>query len=181
MRKKAFNFLVLVILLLLNCVHIFAQEDSAERFSYRSFSVTPGIYIAKEPGISLNADVSFDYGPHIFSLGLGAGGEFTIWRGDDYLQANLYYGREFSISPKFVIEVYGGAGFLYFQEYGKISSEPLIYGEIFTSTIGVPIGAKFRFIVGSRYSMGVQLHGNINKAQTFGGIGLVFQWNRKRN
>lgn len=181
MRSSHSNFLLLFVILLFSCFPTFAQEDSAERFSYRSFSITPGIYIAKEPGLSFNADVSFDYGPHIFSLGVGAGGEFTIWSGDDYLQANLHYGREFSISPKFVIEIYGGAGFLHFQEYGMTSSEPLRYGEIFTYTIGVPIGAKFRFLLGPRYSMGVQLHGNINTEQIFGGVGLVFQWNRKGN
>lgn len=180
MRESHFTFLFL--LLICPCVTILAQDDATNNFSYRSFSVTPvGLYIATEPGLAFSADVSLECGKHIFSLGLEAGGELTIWNdSESYLQANLHYGREFFITPKFLIEVYGGAGFLHFQEYGMISSDPLRYGDKYTNTIGVPVGAKFLFLLGPRYSMGVNLHGNFNTVHTIGAIGLVFQWNRKR-
>lgn len=181
MRDLHFTFTFL--LLICPCVTILAQENTTSDFSYRSFSVTPvGLYIAKEPGLALSADVSFDYDQHIFSLGFQAGGELTIWGGgESYLQGNLHYGREFFITPKFIIEVYGGVGFLHFQEYGIRSSDLEKYGDIYTNTIGVPVGAKFLFLLGPRYSMGVNLHGNFNTVHTIGAIGLVFQWNRKRD
>ena len=63
--------------------------------------------------------------------------------------------------------------------YRSFSISPL--GIYAGGNIGFPIGARLQFMFGPRYSMGVGLGANINSIETIGTVGLVLQWNRKRN
>ncbi len=158
------------------------EELDPARFSYRSFSISPaGFYAGGNGGFAFSADVSFDYGRDIFSLGFGAGSELSIMgSGDDYTEVNILYGRSFRVAEKIFTDVFIGAGYFYFNTYGVIDSHSGRRGEIKESTIGFPIGAKLQFMLGPRYSMGVKLGTNINSLESIGTIGLVLQWNRKR-
>lgn len=177
------HFLLLFLFLLLNVFSGYSQEDNSPKFGYRSFSVSPsGFYVGGNVGFALAADVSFDYGKNIFSLDFGAGSELSIFgASDDYTQVNLLYGRSFALSKKIFTDIYVGAGYFHFNTYGVIDDVNWKYGDIEKTTIGVPIGAKFQFLMGPRYSMGIKLGANINSAESILTIGLVLQWNRKRN
>ncbi|HLW32260.1 MAG TPA: hypothetical protein VKX40_08350 [Aequorivita sp.] len=158
------------------------QEDGSTRFGYRSFSISPmGIYAGNNSGFALSADVSFDYRKNIFSLGFGGGSEGDfIGKNDSFTEVNFLYGRSFPLNEKLFTEVFVGAGYFRFNTYGVIDSETNRKGDIDNKTIGFPIGAKLQFKLGPRYSMGIKLAANINSAESLGTLGLVLQWNRKR-
>ncbi len=180
MGKK---MVLLGVLLLSITFQMSSQEmEISEKFAYRSFSISPlGIYAGGNTGVAVSGDVSFDYGKNIFSLGIGAGTEGNfIGSSDDFTEVNFLYGRSFSLSEKMFTDVFVGAGYFRFNTYGVIN-EVGRKGEIDRSTIGFPIGAKLQFMLGPRYSMGLKLGANINSLETIGTVGLVLQWNRKRN
>ncbi|AFL80044.1 hypothetical protein Aeqsu_0532 [Aequorivita sublithincola DSM 14238] len=159
------------------------NETSSNSFSYRSFSVSPlGVYVGSNSGPYLTGDVSFDYGKSIFSLagGFGTEGNF-IGSSDDIAEVNFLYGRSFPLGEKIFTEVYIGAGYFHYNTYGLTDEITRTRGDIDESTIGFPIGAKLQFKLGERYSMGLKLGGNINAVESIATVGLVLQWNRKRN
>lgn len=130
----------------------------------------------------MSADVSFDYRKNIFSLGFGGGSEGNfIGKNDSFTEVNFLYGRSFLLNQKLFTEVFVGAGYFRFNTYGIIDSERNRKGDIESKTIGFPIGAKLQFKLGPRYSMGIKLAANINSAESLGTLGLVLQWNRKRD
>ena len=172
------------IMVLFNTSIAFSQEEEVSKsFSYRSFSISPlGIYVGGNAGVAISGDVSFDYGKDIFSLGIVGGTEGNfIGSSDDFTEINFLYGRSFSVSEKVFIEPFIGAGYFHFNTYGYIDSEKRRKGDIDKNTIGFPLGAKFQFRLGPRYSMGIKLQANINSVESLGTLGLVLQWNRKRN
>ena len=158
------------------------EERPAEKFSYRSFSISPvGIYAGGHNGVTVNGDVSFDYGKNIFSLGLGVGTEGNVMgKNHDFFEVNLQYGRSFPLSEKIFTDVFIGAGYFHFNSFGAIP-EIGRNGDIGENTIGFPIGAKLQFLLGQRFSMGIRLGANINSVESIGTLSLVLQWNRKRN
>lgn len=177
------QFVLFGIFVLLNIFPSVSQEDEiSDGFSYRSFSITPlGIYVGSNTGVAFSGDVSFDYGKNIFSLGIGVGTEGNfIGSSDDFTEVNFLYGRSFPLSEKIFTDIFVGAGYFHFNTYDFID-ETRRKGTISESTIGFPIGAKVQFMLGPRYSMGVKLGANINSLETIGTVGLVLQWNRKRN
>ncbi|MGO3182360.1 MAG: hypothetical protein ACTIJ9_05950 [Aequorivita sp.] len=180
MRKQ---FFLLGLLVFFNGFVSFSQEEiNTEKFSYRSFSITPmGLYFGSNTGVSLGADVSFDYGKNIFSANIESGTEGNfIGSSDQYVAANLLYGRSFRLNEKIFTDVFVGAGYFNFLTYGYIDSFRS-KGDIKENTIGFPIGAKVQFMLGPRYSMGLKLGANINSVESIGTLGLVLQWNKLRN
>lgn len=160
-----------------------SQEESSTRLGYRSFSISPlGIYVGNNGGFALSADVSFDYGKNMFSLGFRGGSEGNfIGHNDSFTEVNFLYGQSFPLNEKIFTEVFIGAGYFHFNTYGVIDSRTNRKGEIDNKTIGFPIGTKLQFKLGPRYSMGIGLAANINSVESIGTLGLVLQWNRKRN
>jgi len=171
------------LLFLLISFQCHSQEDQvSDNFAYRSFSISPfGIYAGGSNGVTVSGDVSFDYGKNIFSLGLGAGTEGNvIGKNHDFFEVNFLYGRSIPLSGKIFTDIFIGAGYFHFNTFGFIP-EIGRSGDISEKTIGFPIGAKFQFKIGPRYSMGLKLGANINSVETIGTLGLVLQWNKKRN
>ena len=156
-------------------------EDSSEKFAYRSTSISPiGLYFGSETGVTIGADLSFDYRKNIFSLNFDAGTEGNfVGSSDQYVAANILYGRSFHLNKNIFTDLYAGAGYFNFRTYDFIGTSGR-KGDIKESTIGFPIGAKFLYQLGPRYSMGLKVGANINSLETIGTVGLVLQWNRKR-
>lgn len=164
---------------LLTVFQTLAQEQiTTNKFAFRSVSISPvGLYAGNNSGVAFMGDVSFGYKANIFSLSLETGTEGNIiGRNEDHYQINLLYGREFIIKPKLMLEVYGGLGYFHNNFY-KQEFETYKWREINQNTIGVPIGGKIRYHLGSRFSMGLILQVNINNSQTLGNLGLLLQWN----
>ena len=177
--------ILLMFWILLSAFPVLSQEKAGERFSYRSFSISPlGGYFGSNSGMFFNADVSFDYGGNIFSLEIGDGSETGVGifgHNDHFREVNFLYERSFTLNEIVFAEVFLGAGYFQFNTYGVIDPINGKKGEIERDTVGFPIGAKVQFRLGPRYSMGVKFGGNINSVETVGIVGLVLQWNRKGN
>jgi len=169
--------------LLLNTFPALSQEENSNKLRYRSFSISPlEIFMGNSSGLAISGDVSFDYDNNIFSLNLGSGteGDF-IGHNDSFSAINILYGRNFPLSKNFFTDVFVGAGYFHFNTYGLINAETRRKGEIEESTIGFPIGAKFQYMLGQRFSLGLKLGVNINSSQSIGTVGLVLQWNQRRD
>jgi len=181
MRK---NLLLFAIILFFNGFSAHSQEvDGGKKFSYRSFSVSPlGVYFGKSSGLYVAGDISFDYGKHVFSLGVGSGIEGNLFgKSEEFSEFNFTYGQSFPLNEKLFADVYVGAGYFQYSSVGVIDDYTGRRGEIQESTIGFPIGAKFQYMLGQRFSMGLRVGANVNAAKSIGTLGLVFQWNKKRN
>lgn len=173
---KAINYKLILmgIVLLFLSFNSYTQENTlANKFSVHSFSISPtGISSVGE--LAVSADVSFNYRKNIFSLSAGVGSGLELFGfNDSFSQINILYGREFGLSRRIYADVGIGAGYFYFFSERRQEN-------IENETIGFPISTKFRVMLSSRYSMGLQLMININSAQTIGIFGIVLQWNLKR-
>lgn len=157
--------------------------SDSDKFSYRSFSISPlGIFTGANSGVAVSGDVNFDYGKNIFGLGIGAGTEGNfIGSSVDFTEVNFLYGRSFPLSEKIFTDLFVGAGYFHFTSYGVVDSNTGKRGNISENTIGFPIGGKFQFSLGPRYSMGLKVAANVNSVEPIGTLGLVLQWNQLRN
>jgi hypothetical protein len=175
--------ILLTVAIFFNVFSALSQEEETTNFAYRSIAISPlGMFSGGSSGVAVSATISFDYGMNIFSVTAGAGTEGAfIGRNDDFSEINLLYGRSYPLSENFFAEVFVGAGHFHYNTYGIIDSNTGRKGEISESTIGFLIGTKFQFMLGTRYSMGLKLGGNINATQSIVTLGLVLQWNRKRD
>lgn len=171
------SFIFFGTLLLLSTYGLLAQEVNSKSFAYRSFSISPlGIYGGENSGVTICADVSFDYGKNIFSLEGGSGTEGKFFgNSSDFYEINLTYGRSYPLNENFFTDIFIGAGYFHYKTYSGRN------GNTSEGTIGFPIGAKFQYLLGSRFSMGLKLGVNLNPAQSIGTVGLVLQWNRRTN
>lgn len=172
---------ILFVIFLLSALTVVAQEENSRNFGYRSFSISPLGIFSSPSGLILKGDVSFDYGKNIFSLGLGTGteGEF-IGNSDSFSEVNLMYGRSWFLNEDIFMDVYAGAGYFRYISHGFIE-ELDKKGEIKENTIGFPFGAKFQYVLGPRFSLGLYVGANLNSINSIGSLGLVLQWNRKRS
>lgn len=178
------HFILFGFFLLLITFQVSSQEkEDSQKLAYRSFSISPlGIYAGGNTGVYISGDINFDYGKNIFGLGVGAGTEGNLLgSNDDVYEINLLYGRSFSLNGKIFTDFFVGAGYFHFNTYGIIDTKTRKRGEIDDSTIGFPIGAKLQFRLGPRYSMGIKVGANINSLESIGTLGLVLQWNQKRD
>ena len=88
---------------------------------------------------------------------------------DSYYEVNFLYGRMFKLHKNIYWDIHGGVGYFAFGVDDFDSSE---------NAIALPISTKFRFMIGNKFSTGLQFHTNINAEQTIYSAGLVFQFNR---
>lgn len=183
MKANKSRFIWVSVLLLMTSFTSEAQEGKGSNtLSYHSFSISPlGLYFGSDTGIAIGGDLSFDYGKNIFGLNLETGTDLNIpGSSDQYVAANLLYGRSFKLNEKVFADWYVGAGYFNYQTYDYIGNTGR-KGDIKENTIGVPIGIKLLYQFGPRYSMGVKLGANINSVENIGTLGLVLQWNSKSN
>ncbi len=176
---------------------LFSQEDKL-KFHSISFSF-PSIYFDNHTGgIAFSLDVSFKKELHIYKIFGLTGSEYNLSildpsRREDFNEIDLLYGREFGVNKWLYFDFYGGVGF--FKQ--TISIPEAISGTGGGScgfggfcfnipdyeykrnrnyTIGLPLQSKIRFKTGKQFSLGIQLHTNINSVNTIYNIGLFFQW-----
>lgn len=183
MKKFIKNSTVLILVTFLHPLIAESQNDTiSNKFEFHSISASPtGIYAGNTFGLAVSGDVSFNYGVNIFSLAVGTGSELVVLGYSEfYQQANLLYGREYRLSKRTLIDVSAGAGYFHNSTYGSLNDNTSAFGEIDRYTIGFPVSTKIRFMLSSRFSMGLQLQLNINSAQTIFTTGIILQWDRKR-
>lgn len=157
-------------------LNIKAQENN-KGIEFHNISFSPlSIYFAdRDGGLGMNIDVSFNKGKHIFKIYVGGASEFAINYGggkisDSFGEYNILYGRELKIKKWFGIDLFAGAGYFNFKYNGGSSAE---YNK---GVIGFPLQSKIRFNTGQIFSLGLQLHSNINNATIIYQPGIFLQW-----
>ncbi|GAB5400326.1 MAG: hypothetical protein Aureis2KO_19110 [Aureisphaera sp.] len=159
-------------------------ESSDSGFTTRSLSIMfpLGFYGDGDTGGgAFEADVTFEYGEHLFTLLGGIGESYDLFAPDDsFKQINLYYGREMGLSRTVFVEGHAGIGYFSFQSKGSggffsSPSEP-----IDDATIGFPIMGKLRIHTGPRFSIGLKLGANINAINIVHTFGISIQWNNRK-
>ena len=151
------------------------NENKGIEFHSISFSPLNVYFSDRDSGFGMNLDVSFNTGQHIFKVYAGGASEFGINLGgesinDSFAEYNILYGRELKIKKWFGIDFFAGVGSFNFT-YDKGSST-----ESKNNVIGFPLQSKIRFNTGRIFSLGVQLHSNINSATTIYQPGIFLQW-----
>lgn len=166
-----------LILFFLGVILSVTAQDENKGIEFHSISFSPlNIYFSdRDNGFGMNLDVSFNTGKHIFKIYAGGASEFSINIGgeninDSFAEYNILYGRELEIKKWFGIDFFAGVGFLNFK-YDTGSSTEYKKG-----VIGFPLQSKIRFNTGRVFSLGVQLHSNINNATTIYQPGIFLQW-----
>ncbi|MCF6307570.1 MAG: hypothetical protein L3J09_06420 [Flavobacteriaceae bacterium] len=193
MRKITF-------LLFFTSLLVTAQEENT-KIKLHSFSVTPlNVYVnSNAGGISLGADLVIKKDKHLVKLTLLGGGEINIStlgpsRAESFYEIDLLYGREIRLKKRLFLDIYGGIG--YFNQVistpekipGSGSSSSGFGGFSFGTseyennienniTIGLPLQSRIRFQTGRRFSVGLQLHANLNLHRSIYNIGPFLQWN----
>ena len=151
------------------------NENKGIEFHSISFSPLNIYFGERDSGFGMNLDVSFNKGNHIFKIYAGGASEFGINIGgesinDSFAEYNILYGRELKIKEWLGIDFFAGVGYFNFKYNGGSSTE---YKK---AVIGFPLQSKIRFNTGRIFSLGVQLHSNINSATTIYQPGIFLQW-----
>lgn len=176
MKNLIFITLILSVILSVN-----AQDDKKGlEFHSISFSLNGHLAEVLDPyyedsnsrssGIGLNFDIAMNKGLHIFKLYASRGGEADILGGDYFSEYNLMYGRELNIKEWLGIDFFAGIGsFTYYSSYSFPTKNK-------KGVIGFPLQSKIRFNTGRIFSLGIQLHSNINSATMLYQSGIFLQW-----
>ncbi|MCH7524613.1 MAG: hypothetical protein IIC74_06290, partial [Bacteroidetes bacterium] len=134
---------------------------------------------------------------HIYKLFALSGSEFTFSilgpsKREDFHEIDLLYGRELIVNKWLYFDFYGGLG-LFNQTitipvaipgtggscgFGGfcINIPDYEYIRNKNKTIGLSLQSKIRFKTSKRFSLGIQLHTNINSVNTIYSSGIFFQW-----
>ncbi len=174
---------VLVILTFLCCSSLLSQEhENTSKFKFHSVSLTP-LVVSKigsgDGGGSIYADISASKDHHLFSVQFGTGSELDILeKNDSYSEFNFLYGRQFRINKNMYWDMHAGAGYFSFTTFDRNANNG-IGGDVTSKTIGVPLTTKLRFMLGNKFSLGLQFHVNFNAESVIYNGGLVFQFNFK--
>jgi len=175
--KKAVVFILLIC-----CGKLWSQsQNESSSIQFHSVSLTPlSFYSANSSDfINLGADFTLAKGKHLYSLDASIADELEIFgKQDSFRQLNVLYGRQFVLSQSIHMDAHIGAGYFGYRSFDS-SANNGIGGEVTKSTVGVPLKTKLRFLIGNKFSMGLQLHANINLERSIVGAGLVFQFNGK--
>ena len=171
----------IVLIILLFSISMNAQNISKKHtIEFHSFSFSPmGAYLTKDYGDGVfggfggNIDLSINNNKNIVKLFIGYGDEVSLFGNinDNFVEYNLMYGREFIIKKWLSLDIFAGLGFFKFN-YNQGSSNWFYKKEV----IGFPIQTKIRFKTGRIFSLGLQLHNNINSTTSVYKPGLFLQW-----
>ncbi len=172
--------IIIASIFLISVMGISQSDGKNEQFTFKSFSFSPSIYFnSSNTGIALSGDISYAYNKSIYTFSAIAGGVvcgdfFGSCNSESFGQINILYGRELMLTKKIVIDVHAGLGYFSYKSSSIIGTES---GH--STTVGFPLTTKLRFKTGNRFSIGLQLHANINSVNTIYAAGILFQWNRK--
>ena len=186
--------IIIVFILFSTC--LFSQESKL-KFHNISFSF-PSVYFDNHTGgLTFSLDIGFKKEKHIYKLFALSGSEFTFSilgpsKREDFHEIDLLYGRELIVNKWLYFDFYGGLG-LFNQTitipvaipgtggscgFGGFcfSSPDYEYIRNKNKTIGLSLQSKIRFKTSKRFSLGIQLHTNINLVNTIYSSGIFFQW-----
>ncbi len=178
--KKIFTPIAITIL----CFNISHSQEEKSWFKFYSISISPlSIYLDNHSGgLSGSMDISFKKDEHIFKLFGFIGSEFAILQSstESFYEFDLLYGRELFLKKWLYIDLYGGLGY-----FGSTVTTGIVPSGLFSyseykhdrsGTIGLHLQSKIRFKTGSRFSLGIQFHTNVNSINTIYSLGTFFQW-----
>ena len=153
-----------------------AQNDN-KGIEFHSISFSPlSLYTSdRDGGFGMNLDLAINSGNHIFKIYAGGASEVAVDFGDGSIndsfgEYNLLYGREFKVKERVGIDLFAGVGYFNFTYDGGSPTENK------EAVIGFPLQAKIRFNAGRIFSLGLQLHSNLNSATTIFQPGIFLQW-----
>lgn len=178
---------------LIYSMFVFSQE-AEHQLKFNSVDISPlGFYLNNETdGIAFSIAVTLKKDKNLFKLfGLAASEletpSFGPTNSESFSELSVLYGRNILIRKSMYID--GFLGFGYFSHTqttslaipgsggGGLFSEPNYDNvDYHTSTIGFPIQGRIGFQTGKRFSLGLQLHSNINSIKTYYSSGLFLQW-----
>ncbi|MDC9724013.1 MAG: hypothetical protein PSN34_14750 [Urechidicola sp.] len=171
---------------------LFSQED---KLKFHSVSIAPANYYfdAHVDGFAASIDVNFNKGKHIFKiLGLVGDEVKTLTFGPgvrkNSYEINILYGRELKVNNWLYFDFFGGVG--YFEQVitiperipgsGSFNGLWQVYEyenkKDRAKTIGFPLQSRIRFKTGFRFSLGLQLHANLNSVNAIYTLGPFVQW-----
>ena len=165
------------------------EEVANNKFEFHSISFSPiGFYASQaSAGFGANADVAVNYGKNIFKLYANGGSEFVISTFgepiyDSYEEYGILYGRTIQLKSKVDFDYFAGLSFFKYTFNNNSSASEYDYyyepneGESVKKVIGLPLQAKLRFNTGRIFSLGFQIHANLNTATAVIQPGLFLQW-----
>lgn len=190
-----------VLLLFFSLSAVFAQDVSQivevsdvgkNGIEFHSIAFSPLSFYSsnRDGGVALDIELGFNYGLNVVKLYAGSGSEFTVSVfgasiTDSYTEVSVLYGRELKAGEFFFVDLFAGIGYFAFTyDGGAIPTNTFNYytnsfntiGEYKKTVIGIPLDLKFRFQTGRLFSLGLQIHGNINSATSIVQPGLFLQW-----
>lgn len=155
---------------------VFAQENAASRFHFKSVGAGFGITAGDETagGVAFMADVTTAVNKNLFSVALSSGNEVDLFEAErKFFAADIFYGREISITRIFKIEAFAGVGI--FTESYKNGDTNFV--EINETAVGLPVRIKFLFYVTNKFAIGINPNVNFNSIETLYSGNLQFQYN----
>jgi hypothetical protein len=161
----------IVIILLLPLLSV-GQEKKDFEFNFISLNPISGFRAGGNGGFAISGDVGFSFKENLFMLSAQFAQEFAIFTDylDSFSEVNLSWGKEFVLADWLQSDFFVGLSYFYFKE-GNVS----IRGHDRTTTVGVPLTSKFKFMLGDHFAMGPQIRFNLNNVQTIMSLGVAFQ------
>jgi hypothetical protein len=171
----------LIIVFILFSIVSFSQE---EKLKFHSISFSPiNIYADNHTsGLTFSLDVSLKKGKHIYKLFGQTGSDVDLFSRIDekFSEIDILYGREVKAKKWLYYDFYGGLGYFSHKTSPGAESSGFFsyskYSHQKNNTIGILLQSMIRFKTSKRFSLGFQLHTNINSVNTIYSTGVFFQW-----
>ncbi len=190
MKKILFTLLFSSLTILASAQEEVNNEVVANnKFEFHSISFSPiGFYASQaSAGLGANLDLAVNYGKNIFKLYANGGSEFVINTFgepiyDSYDEYGILYGKTIQLKSKVNFDYFAGLSFFKYTFNKNSSASEYDYyyepndEESVKKVIGLPLQAKLRFNTGRIFSLGLQIHANLNTATAVIQPGLFLQW-----
>ena len=179
------------LLFFLVSINSVAQENPIlDKFSFHSVSLSPvGVFYSEAEQLNDNSihagpafagQANFKYKKNLFGISATVGTEVDIiWSdgaNDWFYEFDVLYGREFNLSKRFYIDVFGGVGLLNKQ----FNESVLENGGIESVTyFAVPLQVKLKPLVTEIFAIGFQLQATISSEKPLFMGGLLLQYHRE--
>jgi len=161
----------IVILLL---VPLLASGQEQKDFEFNFLSLSPlSVYRSGDSGgLTISGDMSFIIKNQTFVLSAQFGEELDILSNfdDSFSTIGLLWGKEFELNSWIQSDVFFGLSYFYFKR-----ANVAIRGHDRSTTVGVPLTSKLKFMIGDHFSIGPQLRLHLNTVQTIMSLGVAFQ------
>ena len=187
--------IILIILIFLS-TNSFSQTN--DKFHFYSVSVSPiGLYKVRNTTMAaLSADITFNKKNNYFKLFALVGDEiidinFGDSKEESDVEFTLMYGKEI-FNEKIKFNFYVGTGYYKYGVtipkkipntysgglFGSYDYEDIDYSQ---DTIGFALQMRMNYVFKNNFSLGLQLHTNLNSINNVFSMGLVLEWIGKNN